>query len=169
MKLSATLFSLFCMLTLSVSLMALPTGDKHRHNQQVDPSMLEQWNVDSVDDFLSLTPKSYREITGERLSIKEMIQLKAAQKGVAEMTGARPAGRGVSQIVYIILGVILLGWLGIGLNDNFTGNIWIKALIITLGGALAIGIASAFCPFIFAWMAIIPGLIYTMIKMNRYY
>ena len=34
----------------------------------------------SVDDFLSLTPKKYKELTGEKLSITQKISLKLAQK-----------------------------------------------------------------------------------------
>ena len=36
----------------------------------------------SVDDFLSLTPKKYKELTGEKLSITQKISLKLAQKKI---------------------------------------------------------------------------------------
>jgi hypothetical protein len=36
----------------------------------------------SVDDFLSLTPKKYKELTGEKLSIPQKISLKLAQKKI---------------------------------------------------------------------------------------
>ena len=34
----------------------------------------------SVDDFLTLTPKKYKELTGEKLSLTQKISLKIAQK-----------------------------------------------------------------------------------------
>jgi hypothetical protein len=36
----------------------------------------------TVDDFLSLTPKKYKELTGKKLSITQKISLKLAQKKV---------------------------------------------------------------------------------------
>jgi hypothetical protein len=36
----------------------------------------------SVDDFLSLTPKKYKELTGEKLSIPQRISLKLAQRKI---------------------------------------------------------------------------------------
>ena len=38
----------------------------------------------SVEDFLSLTPKKYRELTGEKLSIPEKISLKLAQRKIKQ-------------------------------------------------------------------------------------
>ncbi|MCB0851941.1 MAG: hypothetical protein KDD63_06970, partial [Bacteroidetes bacterium] len=39
----------------------------------------EIMNMD-MDDFLSLTPKKYKEITGEKLGVQNTLKLKAAQK-----------------------------------------------------------------------------------------
>jgi len=36
----------------------------------------------TVDDFLSLTPKKYKELTGKKLSLTQKISLKLAQKKV---------------------------------------------------------------------------------------
>lgn len=36
----------------------------------------------TVDDFLSLTPKKYKELTGEKLSLTQKISLKLAQKKI---------------------------------------------------------------------------------------
>lgn len=56
----------------------------------------------------------------------------------------------MDQIVYIILAVFLLGWLAMGLNDNFQGNDWLISLILYI-------------------LLVIPGIIYTIIKMPKYY
>jgi hypothetical protein len=56
----------------------------------------------------------------------------------------------IPKIAYIILAIVGLGWLGMGLNDNFEGFDWILSLILYL---------------IFYF----PGLIYTLIMMGNYY
>lgn len=61
-----------------------------------------------------------------------------------------PSKEAIPQILYIILAIFPLGWLGMGLNDNFTGSDWLISLIL----------------YLLMWL---PGFIYTLIKMNKYY
>ena len=56
----------------------------------------------------------------------------------------------ISKGAYIILAILGLGWLGMGLNDNFEGFDWILSLILYI-------------------IFYIPGLIYTLIMMGNYY
>jgi len=56
----------------------------------------------------------------------------------------------VPQILYIILAIFPLGWLAMGLNDNFKGNDWLISLVL----------------YILGWL---PGIIYTLIMMKKYY
>lgn len=56
----------------------------------------------------------------------------------------------IDQVLYIILAIFPLGWLGMGLNDNFQGNDWLISLLL----------------YIVLWL---PGLIFTLIKMDKYY
>jgi uncharacterized membrane protein YqaE (UPF0057 family) len=59
-------------------------------------------------------------------------------------------GAAISKGLYIILAILPFGWLGMGLNDNFTGSDWIISLVL----------------YILLWL---PGLIYTLVKMKNYY
>jgi uncharacterized membrane protein YqaE (UPF0057 family) len=56
----------------------------------------------------------------------------------------------IEKTIYIVMCVFLLGWLAMGLNDNFEGYDWAISLILYLLG----------------WL---PGLIYSLIKMSKYY
>ena len=53
-------------------------------------------------------------------------------------------------IVYIILAIFPLGWLAMGLNDNFKGNDWLISLVL----------------YILGWL---PGIVYTLYMMSKYY
>jgi len=52
--------------------------------------------------------------------------------------------------LYILLAIFPLGWLGMGINDNFEDNDWIISLLL----------------YIILWL---PGFIYTIVKMKKYY
>lgn len=68
-------------------------------------------------------------------------------------TGTKAALTGKAAIpaaAYIILCIFALGWLAIGLNDNFSGFSWILSLILYI-------------------IFYIPGLIYSLIMMGNYY
>lgn len=52
--------------------------------------------------------------------------------------------------LYIILAIFGFGWLAMGINDNFEDWDWIISLVLYLIGYL-------------------PGLIYTLVKMKKYY
>ena len=54
------------------------------------------------------------------------------------------------QALYIVLCILPLGWLAMGLNDNFTGKDWVISLVLYL-------------------LIYLPGLIYSLIMMGKYY
>ena len=56
----------------------------------------------------------------------------------------------ISKIGYIILAIFFLGWLGIGLIDNFEGYSWLLSLLL----------------YILFWL---PGFVYTLFMMHKYY
>lgn len=102
----------------------------------------------TVKDFLDLKPRDYKRITGERLGIKKSIQLKAAQRyAKREM---RKAGADINSGLYILFAILGLGWLAMGLLDDWDGNNWIVNIILT-----------ALC-----WL---PGLIHALVKKSEYY
>ncbi len=102
----------------------------------------------STDQFLNLTPKKYREMTGERLGIAGSLALKAAQKRMKKARSGAPVD--LPQVAYILMSLFFLGWLAIGLLDDWQGDTWWIALILY---------------FVF----VIPGIIYSLVKMQNYY
>ena len=56
----------------------------------------------------------------------------------------------IPMAAYIILCIFALGWLAIGLNDNFSGFSWILSLILYI-------------------LFYLPGLLYSLIMMGNYY
>ena len=56
----------------------------------------------------------------------------------------------ISQVGYIVLAILGLGWLAMGINDNFQGYDWLISLLLYL-------------------IFYLPGLIFTLIMMSNYY
>ncbi|MEM9984967.1 MAG: YqaE/Pmp3 family membrane protein [Bacteroidota bacterium] len=102
----------------------------------------------SAEEFIALTPKQVRDLTGKRMSIKETLRLKAAQRMVKKAT--KPNAADIDKTVYIILAIVGLGWLAMGLLSDWSGNDWIINLVLTL----------------LCWL---PGVIHAFIKMKDYY
>jgi len=149
MKKTQVLFSLLFMIGLSFSMVAMPTTGKHILNKEVDTELLQKANIQSVDQFLDLTPKTYKELTRERLTIKETIQMKAAQKAVGELVQPVTTDD-IPKALYIVAIIFGFGWLVMGLLDGFQGNNWWINLILT----------------VLCW---VPGVIHGLIKMDEYY
>ena len=99
-------------------------------------------------EFLDLTPKKYREMTGKRLGIVGSIALKAAQKRLKKSNNREAVD--LPQVAYVILSIFWLGWLAMGLLDDFQGDNWWIGLILYL-------------------LFYFPGLIFSLIKMGEYY
>ncbi len=101
----------------------------------------------ALDQFLALTPKKYREMTGERLTIKQTVQLKVAQKIVKRQM---KKDADISKGLYVLLAIIGLGWVAMGILDDWDGSDWIVNLVLT----------------VLCWL---PGLIHALVKMKNYY
>ena len=109
----------------------------------------------SVDEFLELTPKKFREMTGKKLSFKETIGLKMAQKKVkSEMRKAKkgkrdtiPVAKGLFIVFAIFIPIVAV--IMMGLASDWQGNNWWIALLLYFACYL-------------------PGLIYTLVKMKDY-
>lgn len=74
----------------------------------------------------------------------ELQQMKTEKMATAN------GGAEISKGLYIVLAIFGLGWLGMGLNDNFKGDEWLISLLL----------------YILLWL---PGFIYTLVKMKKYY
>lgn len=101
----------------------------------------------SLDEFLHLTPKKFKEITGERLGLKNSIKLKMIQRSILSK---KASAYSINQTLYIIMAILPLGWLAIGLLTDWDGPEWVYCLIGY---------------FIFY----IPGVIYALFKMQDFY
>lgn len=100
-----------------------------------------------LEDFLALTPKKYKEMTGQKLGLKKTLELKAAQKMIKKQMKSEPE---FSKGLYILLAILGLAWVAIGVMDDWNGNDWIVNLILT----------------VLCWL---PGLIHALTKMKKYY
>lgn len=111
--------------------------------QSLSPEMLQM----GLDDFLSLTPKKYKEMTGEKLGFKKTLELKAAQKFIKKQMKKDPE---FSKGLYVLLAILGLAWVAMGVMDDWEGSDWIVNLILT----------------VLCWL---PGLIHALTKMKKYY
>ncbi len=102
----------------------------------------------TMDDFLNLTPKQYKEMTGKKLGVKKSIQLKAAQKFIKKQQ--KKGDDDIPKGLYIVGAIIGFSWLLMGIMDDFEGNNWWITLLL----------------YVVCW---IPGVIYAFIKMDEYY
>lgn len=86
----------------------------------------------TIDEFLDLTPKQIRQETGQKLNLKEIIALKAAQKAVKKELRKGNEDTPKSQLIALLL-VILVGTIGI--HRFYLGYTTIGIIqILTLGG-----------------------------------
>ncbi len=100
----------------------------------------------NLSEFISLTPSKFEEMTGKKLGIVQKFKLKVAQKFLKKKAG----GASISKGLYVVLAILGLGWLAMGLLDDWSGSDWIISLVLYL-------------------LFFLPGLIFTLIKMKKYY
>jgi len=79
---------------------------------------------------------------------KEVVKKQSFLKRV--FNKVKEGGAEISKGLYIVLAIIGFGWLAMGINDNFEGSDWIIGLLLTL----------------LFWL---PGLIFALVKMKKYY
>jgi len=99
-----------------------------------------------LESFLNLTPKKYRQKTGKRLGIKKTLQLRAAQKFVKRQLKIEPE---ISSGFFCLMGFFLLGWVAMGIMDDWGGINWVTNLLL--------------CIFV------LPGILHAIIKKKDYY
>lgn len=112
--------------------------------QQLPPEMLQM----GLANFLTITPQEYKAQTGKKLGVIKSIKLKMAQKYVKKNLMGDDSG--ITSGLYILLAILGLGWVAMGILDDFGGSNWIVNLILT-----------ALC-----WL---PGLIHALAKKSDYF
>jgi uncharacterized membrane protein YqaE (UPF0057 family) len=104
-----------------------------------------------IDEFLTLTPTRYKELTGKKLGLMKSLELKVAQKYLKKkMKKENDNQAHVPQWLYVVMAIFFLGWLAIGIQSNWKGNNWWICLLLY---------------FLF-WL---PGVIYALVVMDKYY
>lgn len=106
-------------------------------------------NLVPMETLLTLTPAQYKQMTGKRLGFFKAMELKLIQKQLRKQQAADEGG-GLPKWAYIVLSILALGWLAIGVRSNFKGNDWWIALLLY-------------------FLFFLPGLIYSLIVMKKYY
>jgi uncharacterized membrane protein YqaE (UPF0057 family) len=122
----------------------LPTGDL-KVNDNID-----QIFRDNLTAFLDLTPRSYEEMTGQKLTLKETMKLKAAQKMVKNQLKKADGEDTFPKGAYIVLVILGWGFIPLGILSDWKGNDWWVNLLLTF----------------LCW---IPGVIHGLSKMKNYY
>ena len=124
-----------------------PIGDTNP--QAISTELSEEFASNTLDDFLALTPKSYKEKTGKKMKLKQIIALKVAQKKIrknldtlSEGGESEPKNQLVALILAIFVGILgihrfYLGYTGIGVIQLLTlGGCGIWAFIDVIRIAL---------------------------------
>lgn len=97
----------------------------------------------------AVSPVSGNEVANAPATVTSQDAVKE-QSNLSEMSGTKSSSAEIPKVLYIVLSIIGLGWLAMGINDNFEDWDWVLSLILTLLG----------------WL---PGVIYSLIRMKKYY
>lgn len=98
----------------------------------------------NVNQFLEMTPKKYKAMTGKKLGFGKTIKLKMAQKFLKKKMKKKGTVRGRNQIVATLLAFFIGGF---GIHRLYLGysNWWLQLLLTFLFG---IGLIWAFIDFV---------------------
>lgn len=148
MKQVLTIFiALFCALSLSAS-SASSSETGSLAGLSANTTLTSGMSQSQMDEFLTMTPKKYREMTGKKLGLKKSIELKLAQKMVKK--AVKKSAGDIPQGLYIVLAIFGLAWIAMGVMDNWEGTNWWVNLLLSL-------------------LFILPGLIHALVVMGNYY
>jgi len=144
------LLSLFTMLVILSSTFAVNSGNWKMKVQEEVGAFDQEMPQMTLNDFMELTPASYKKATGNKLGIKNTLKLKAAQKFLKKNLNSEGSGSDIPKGVYILLVILGLGFIPMGIMDDWNGNNWWVNLILSF----------------LCW---IPGVIHGLVKTNEYY
>ena len=113
----------------------------------IDFSNFEKGTTVNGKSLTTITPNDIQKLTGKKLSLKEVIKLKAAQKLLKAK--ANKGGEGYSKGIFILVALLGWAWLLMGIQDDFSGNTWLVNLLLTM-------------------LCGLPGLIHSLVHMKDY-
>jgi hypothetical protein len=105
--------------------------------------------IETIEQFLKLTPRQIEKMTGKKLSLKEVVTLKIAQKKLRHELSKQAEGQKFSKGVWILLAILGWCWLLMGISDDWRGSKWVTNLIL----------------YVLCWL---PGLIHSLVHMDEY-
>jgi uncharacterized membrane protein YqaE (UPF0057 family) len=100
-----------------------------------------------LNALANMSVADFEQMTGQKLNLLEKVVFKKMQRSLKKNQGSR---NDIPQILYIVLAFFALGWVAMGVMDNWKGSTWVVNLILTL----------------LFWL---PGFIHALIVMGRYY
>jgi len=145
--------SLFAVLLFSVifSVNAINPSNKSiiaTNPTSIDFSNFEKGTTVNGKSLTTITPNDIQKLTGKKLSLKEVIKLKAAQK-LLKAKAKKAGGEGYSKGIFILLALLGWAWLLMGIQDDFSGSTWIVNLLL----------------YVLCWL---PGVIHSFVHMKDY-
>jgi len=114
----------------------------------IDFSNFEKSTTVNGKSLTTITPNDIQKLTGKKLSLKEVIKLKAAQK-LLKAKAKKAGGEGYSKGIFILLALLGWAWLLMGIQDDFSGSTWIVNLLL----------------YVLCWL---PGVIHSFVHMKDY-
>jgi len=143
-KFVSGLFTLI-FICISINLFSVNSLESKRQQAEVlGMELYEKLNIETLDDFLNLTPRQIKKATGKRLKLKQIIGLKVVQRKMKKKMKKDPAFAAMasgdkSQLVALLLAIFVgvlgihrfyLGYTGIGIIQLLTlGGCGIWALV----------------------------------------
>ena len=145
--------SLFAVLLFSVifSVNAINPSNKSiiaTNPTSIDFSNFEKGTTVNGKSLTTITPNDIQKLTGKKLSLKEVIKLKAAQK-LLKAKAKKSGGDGYSKGIFILLALLGWSWILMGIQDDFSGSTWIVNLLL----------------YVLCWL---PGVIHSFVHMKDY-
>jgi hypothetical protein len=145
--------SLFAALLFTVIFSANAINPSNKSIIATNPTSIDFSNFEKSTNvngksLTNITPNDIQKLTGKKLSLKEVIKLKAAQK-LLKAKAHKAGGDGYSKGIFILLAILGWAWLLMGIQDDFSGNTWLVNLLLTL-------------------LCGIPGLIHSLVHMKDY-
>jgi hypothetical protein len=104
--------------------------------------------VNTIQQFLSLTPKQIEKLTGRKLSLPQVVSLKIAQAKLKKQL-MKGEGQKFSKGIWILLAILGWCWLLMGISDDWKGSKWVTNLIL----------------YVLCWL---PGVIHSFVHMKEY-
>jgi hypothetical protein len=144
-----TFLLFFCVIGLvkSEAATVLPFGYEALKDSKSEFSLPKD-QVNTIQQFLSLTPKQIEKLTGRKLSLPQVVSLKIAQAKLKKQL-MKGEGQKFSKGIWILLAILGWCWLLMGISDDWKGSKWVTNLIL----------------YVLCWL---PGVIHSFVHMKEY-